>query len=186
MSLEIGVDSYVSLEEANVLVSNYFVSTNSVRVKWESLSDSDKEALLRHSCRSINNLKFNGRRVKTGQRLEFPRVRESAVCGIGYRMFNSQLYDNSLEDGAGWGDGLRQAKEAQVVNAAWHGFLDKETENRAFMNIQGLTSKKAGPIAETYGNSQHNTYNRDAAVGIYTKEVYSILTPWCSESRYAL
>lgn len=186
MSLEVGVDSYVTVSEADNIIDNYFVSGNDVRIKWNTLSDSDKEALLRHSCRSINNLKFNGRRAKTGQRLEFPRIREAGLSGVGYRLFVSQFYDNSLEDGAGWGNGLEQAKQAQVVNAAWHGFMDKMNSDQAIMNVRGLISKKAGPIEEKYSNRQTNTYNRDMAVGIYSKEVYSILTPWYSESRYGI
>ena len=45
--LTIGKDSYVTLEEAEKLISENFISTDDVYVFWRELSDQDKEALLR-------------------------------------------------------------------------------------------------------------------------------------------
>lgn len=184
--LTIGIDSYVSVAEANEIVEKYFTSTNDMRTKWSALSDSDKESLLRHSCRSINNLKFSGRRATASQQLEFPRVQDYGAVGIGFRPWISQTYDNSIENEGFGGDGLNEAKQAQVVNAVYHGYMDKLSVETTSMNIRGLTSKKAGPIAESYSANQNNTYNRDMQIGIFTKEVYSILTPWVSTSRLGM
>lgn len=184
--LSVGIDSYVSAEEAETIVSEYFTSSSDMRQRWNAISSADKEVLLRHSCRSINNLKFSGRRSKASQVLEFPRTQECGVCGVGYRPFVSQYYDNSIANEGLYGDGIKQAKQAQVVNAVYHGFLEKVSIETTAMNIRGLTSKKAGPIAESYSANQNNTYNRDAQIGIYTKEVYSILQPWLCESRIGM
>ena len=182
MTLEVGVNSYVTLEEANQIVADTFISTNELAIAWGNLSDNDKSAVLNKSRQSIDNLKLDGRRATTSQRLEFPRVRNSIV-GVGYRLFVSQFYDNSLEGSPAKDGGLEQAKRAQVVNAVYAAYLDKESVAQLKRNVAGLTSKKAGPIAESYGSGQYNSYNKDMMVGIFTKEVYAILTPWVCTSR---
>lgn len=181
MSLNVGVDSYVTLEEAEKIINDNYLSSSDILIKWNTLDDSDKEVMLRTSCRDINNLKFDGRRLKTGQILEFPRIMNYPV-GIGYRLFIGQFTDNGLVDGDYSSDGgLSQAKEAQVENAIYHGYLDDSVTKQVGINIKGITSKKAGPIAETY--DYNNRYNRDALRGIYTDKVYSLLTPWMCEAR---
>lgn len=182
MALEVGVNSYVTLQEANAIVADKFMSTNEMAINWGKLSDSDKSAVLSKSRSSIDNLKLDGRRASTSQRLEFPRIRNS-IIGVGYRLFVSQYYDNSLEGTAAGDGGLAQAKEAQVINAVYAAFLDKDSVAQVKRNVAGLTSKKAGPIAESYGSGQYNSYSKDMMVGIFTKEVYAILTPWVCTSR---
>lgn len=182
MALEVGVNSYVTLEEADAIVADSFMSSNELAVNWSTLSDNDKSAVLNKSRQSIDNLKLDGRRKTTSQRLEFPRVKSSLV-GVGYRLFVSQYEDNSLVSGGSADGGLEQAKRAQVINAVYAAFLDKDSVAQLKRNVAGLTSKKAGPIAETYGSSQYNSYSKDMMVGIFTKEVYAILTPWVCTSR---
>lgn len=185
MGLVVGVDSYVTRDEAVQIARDNFPSNHPAYIAWENTFDSSIEQLLRASCRAINNLKFDGRRKNAGQRLEFPRVRQSLV-GVGYRLFVGQLNDNSLAESGSADGGLEQAKLAQVINAVWAAYLTNTAADTAARNIVGLTSKKAGPISESYSSSQSNTYNRDAQIGIYTKEVYSILTPWVCASRIGM
>ena len=183
--LEVGIDSYVTLEEAGVLAAKTCLSSDPAYKKWLGLTDSDKEVLLRNSCRSINNLKFNGRRKKVSQVLEFPRV-NTMPCGIGYRLFIGQFYDNGLYDGGSGDDGLDLVKEAQVCNAVYSALYNDLATNQIGVNIQGLTSKKAGPIAETYDKSKigKGLSSEDAMAGIFTTKVYSLLTPWLAEARF--
>lgn len=180
--LVVGEDSYVTLEEAEELITRSSLSTDAAYQKWISLSDSDKEVLLRNSCRDIDNLKFNGRRKSLGQKLEFPRV-DSMPSGIGYRLFVGQFYDNGLYGSGSVDGGLSLVRQAQVVNAVYAGLFNDEVNELIGYNIQGLTSKKAGPIAETY--NRNNQDSDDALIGIYTRKVYSILTPWLSSARYS-
>lgn len=177
-----GFDSYATLEEAEEILSLSFIESNEAYKNWRTLTDRDKEALLRQSCSSIDSLNFDGRRKVYGQKLEFPRVSES-YCGIGYRLFIGQLYDNGLYGSSG-SDGLYEAKQAQVINAAYAGLFDSATTNLLEVTIQGLSSKKAGPISETYNRDKRDT--TDVQIGIYTKKVYSILKPWINDSRISL
>ena len=73
MSLIVGTDSYVTLEEANTYISTYYTSTNSQRIAWESLSDEDKEVYLRNALVAMEQLHFQGRKYNNAQALAFPR-----------------------------------------------------------------------------------------------------------------
>lgn len=181
MAITVGVDSYVTLEQAESIISDSHISTSDLVIKWNSLSDADKEVMLKTSCRDINNLKFDGRREVIGQKLEFPRVL-TYPTGYGYRLFVGQFVDNGLVDGDYSSDGgLSFVKQAQVENAIYHSYLDDTVNKQAGVNIKGITSKKAGPISESY--NINNKYNKDALRGIYTDKVYSLLTPWLNDSR---
>lgn len=182
MSLEVNVDTYVSVEEADKLIENYFISTNEVRTGWEELSASDKESLLRHSCRAIDSLRLDGKKKYPGQKLQFPRIKGTLV-GVAWRPYVCQYSDNSLISGGSADGGLEEAKLAQALNSAYMAYFDGASLENMSNNIRGLTSEKTDVIQKSYGNPQNNTYNRDAQKGIYTKEVYSILIDWCSESR---
>ena len=184
MSLSVGTDSYVTLSEAEELVSSYFMSSDNTRIAWSLASEADKEVALRRSCNSINNLKFVGRRKNTSQKLEFPRVK-TVVAGVAYIPFVPQTFDNWIDQDAYNDDGIDKAKLAQVVNAVYCLSLT-DTKNEALdINVRGLTSRRVGPTAETY-NTKGNNYNSDFMIGIYTKEVYSILTEWVAGTRYSI
>lgn len=185
MSLIVGVDSYITVAEAKQIAADNFPSTHPAFKTWNDTSDTELEKLLRASCRAINNLKFDGRRRNAGQTLEFPRDKTS-MCGVGYRLYVGQLNDNGLVGSGDSDGGLGKAKLAQVINAVWAAHLNNAAADLAVNNIKGLTAKKVGPISESYTASQSNTYNRDAMIGIYTKEVYSILTPWVCASRLGM
>lgn len=175
MALQVGIDSYVSLEEANRIVEENFTSDSSLFKKWSDLSDGDKEVLLRQSTYSIDRLKLQGEKLKYGQRLQFPR-KHRYIAGYGWRLFVGQFQDNGLIDGSGENDGLREVALAQVVNAVYGASLSNVVSDTLVNNIQGLTSKKAGPISESYGRNTPD--NASALIGIYTRQVYSILVDW--------
>ena len=105
--------------------------------------------------------------------------------GYGYRLFIGQLWDNGLYSPYGTADGgLIAVSIAEVLNAAYAGYYNKAMNTSTEQGILGLTSKKAGPIAETYGkNTTNGLDTADAQMGIYTKQVYSLLNSWLSSAR---
>lgn len=68
-----GVVGYISLEEADQYVLEHYMSTEELRVGWESLKDADKAALLRRSFQSIELLPFTGHKTSLDQTTAFPR-----------------------------------------------------------------------------------------------------------------
>lgn len=68
-----GVLGYVTLEEADAYVAQFYVSTNDFRLNWEALSSADKAALLMKSFQTIEMLPFAGRKTCCKQSTAFPR-----------------------------------------------------------------------------------------------------------------
>lgn len=185
MSLNIGFDSWVSLEEAEELIKSLFTSSNEYFLKWNSLSDEDKEILLRNSAFSISDsYRFTGRKQKQSQRLAFPRVLSALPVGVAYAPYISQLYDNQLVSSYSLDTGIEDAKRAQVVNSVYGSVLvDLSTESHKNFS-SGLKSKSIGPISESYEIS-NNSYLESSLVGIYTKQVETILSSWLTSSHFS-
>ena len=64
---------YVTLVEADEYVTTHYLTTDDLRLDWESLSDEDKIALLTKSFQALELLPFAGRKFKSGQPNAFPR-----------------------------------------------------------------------------------------------------------------
>lgn len=84
MDLQIGINTYVTVEEADTYIASHYLSTNSARQTWENLTDEDKKASLLRSCMALNSLKYTGRRKVAGQKLEFPRTNTHGIAGVFY------------------------------------------------------------------------------------------------------
>lgn len=73
---------------------------------------------------------------------------------------------------------------AEVVNAVYAASYSSIVSDTLVNNIQGLTAKKAGPISESYG--RNTPENSGALIGIYTRQVYTILIDWVDGTYIAL
>lgn len=69
MALQVGIDSYVTLAEANEYFAGKLYTS-----EWDGADDTTKEKALKESCRKINRLAFKGVKVSEAQLLEFPRM----------------------------------------------------------------------------------------------------------------
>lgn len=74
MSLEVGKDTYITIEQMNQYVKSYYPSTDSLRIQWEAMSEEDQEVYVRRAFEQINSLPFTGRPKNPNQALPFPRV----------------------------------------------------------------------------------------------------------------
>ena len=75
-------------------------------------------------------------------------------------------------------------KQAQIENALYHLVLgDNIITEQVQLGIKGITSRKAGGVAESYSRGQTTKH---AINGIYTDKVFSILRPWISDSRFSI
>ena len=71
--LELNINTYVSIDEANSYISSHYLSSDELRLKWEETSEEDKEILLINACENIERLKFIGCKYNKNQELSFPR-----------------------------------------------------------------------------------------------------------------
>lgn len=74
--------SYVTLEEANAIVAANFISSDSARVRWNTLSDDDKLILLNNAFQRIEQLPYTGRPTQRTQTTAFPRDGETVVGDV--------------------------------------------------------------------------------------------------------
>lgn len=71
--LTVGVDSYVTIEEANTYIARHYLPADERSVNWASLSDEDKEVYLLNACAELSKIKWRGVAFKAFQPLPFPR-----------------------------------------------------------------------------------------------------------------
>ena len=79
MSLIIGTNAYADVNAYDDLIASRFMSTNPIRVFWESLSNEDKECLIVGSTLKYDRDSFNykGYKQDRTQPLQFPRLLNS-------------------------------------------------------------------------------------------------------------
>ena len=79
MSLIIGTNAYADVSEYDDLIASRFMSTNPIRVFWDSLSNSDKECLIVGSTAKYDKDSFHykGYKQNKTQSLQFPRLLSS-------------------------------------------------------------------------------------------------------------
>lgn len=144
---------YVSLEEADEYVAKHFMSTNTIRVSWESLNDADKEVLLRNSYQAIEALPVRGRKTCTTQPNAFPRYPSDVVPA--------------------------QIKEAQIANAVVLAD-DSSQEDASYydkLRTYGIKSYHIGNLSETM-DAPTESASASSYIGIYSQEAMRLLSPW--------
>ena len=74
MSIKIGINSYMSLDEANEIIKEELLSNDSDVIAWKALSDTDKEKLVIIGTRLVDKLPFLGIKYNDKVVLQWPRV----------------------------------------------------------------------------------------------------------------
>lgn len=69
MALQVGIDSYCTLAEANEYMSGKLYTE-----KWDEANETTREKALKQACRKIDRMAFTGRKETENQPLQFPRV----------------------------------------------------------------------------------------------------------------
>ena len=184
--LVINENSYVTIDEADEYVKTHFFSDDECRIKWESLTDEDKEAGLIRSTQALDSLKYKGKK-RGAQKLQFPRYKHSGIGGILYMPYVSQFYDSSLirsNGPLGDEDGMIAIKKATIENAVALAYLNKTIQANKISRIQGLSSMRMGNVHKTYNTNNKSVVNSEN--DIFTEKIWSILVDWLESSKYAI
>ena len=130
--MQIGIDSYATVIEADAYITARYRSTDDALLRWTALEDTDKEILLLNACTEIEALPFHGRKVLIDQLLAFPR--------LPYQELTPEAVPENV-------------KNAQIEYALWLSNDDKQrdAEQRAGLQAQGVTSFSIGDLSENYG-----------------------------------
>ena len=73
---------YVTLEEADEYIRTHYLSTDSLRLGWDNLSEDDRTVLLNKSFQAIELLPFPGRKLSPEQSSAFPRWPHKEVPAV--------------------------------------------------------------------------------------------------------
>ena len=71
--LTVGTDTFVSIDDANTYISEYYMSNSDKYKAWSQLSNDDKEICLREACQELSVLPYRGVVYEAFQPLPFPR-----------------------------------------------------------------------------------------------------------------
>ncbi len=137
--MTVGIDTYISLAEAETYISAYYQAGDATRQAWTALEDPEKEALLLQACETIDAQPIGGFKAETDQTLAFPR----------------RPYQEAGETAA-----PEKVKRAQVEIALYSVSAEKAgADRRQALQAQGVQSFSVGEISETYGKGpgQSNT-----------------------------
>ena len=185
--LTVGVDTFISVEEADKYVSENFADKVDFAEKWNALTTEQKEACLRRNTRVLNRLRFVGREVELSQPLKFPRVNNVGVGGYIYIPYISQFYDNQHIGSGGNpydNNGMAAIGRATALNALYEVYYGDDIQEAIGAGIKGISSKKIGHVAESYNRSTSKMYSVET--GIYTSQVERELADWLVSSRLSL
>lgn len=80
----VGVDSYVTVMEADEYVAQFYTTTDPQYLAWNNLDRTSREIYLRKSTRELDSLSFAGRKVDPKQQLAFPRLFTASRPGVKY------------------------------------------------------------------------------------------------------
>lgn len=105
--LQKNINSYVTVEEADKLITEMYSNDDSLANYWLYSEQDDKEDLLLRSMDEIESCILQGRKASFNQPLQFPRTRRAP-----YTCFLIYYYDLETDY-----NGLSEVQKAQVVNA---------------------------------------------------------------------
>lgn len=128
--LTVNTDTYATLAEADTYVGGYYTTTEAEHIRWDLLSDTAKEVLLRRACLNMECAMFTGRKYAASQTLQFPR--------------HNGGYDSEVA----------KIKNAQIEQALY--LTDTSSNQRLELQKQGVKSYKIGNLQEVFGGAQVN------------------------------
>lgn len=135
MALEVGVNSYITVEQADQYIASRYRASNAARQRWEGLKEEDKEVLLLEACSQIEQLPFQGKAAVIGQALAWPRL---PFC-----------YGLPTEP-------PQAVLDAQAELALWLSDDEHQAElaKRRELQEQGVASFSLGDLSESYKPEQ--------------------------------
>lgn len=155
MALIVDVNTYTTVQEADQYIQDNYPSTDANRLKWDSLSEEDKEVYLRKACRVIEHLPLKGIKLDSSQLLQFPRK-----------------LGNYTSEG--------EECEAQIVQAMYmlDNSLMEGLNRRMELRKQGVRRVSIGNVSESYFASaiDYSSSYASSILSFWLKGGYEITT----------
>lgn len=159
--INIGIDSYVTVQEADNYIESYYNEFDNLAVTWGVLSNRDKETYLKQSAYEIDNLMLVGVVFNKTQSMQFPR-KECYKQGI---EIPSEVKDAQIENALGiLHISLSAKSDEQMKILGSLGAVKNLKYNKREMGEVGLGASLTG---------QQASYKRLSSL-----EAEQILKPW--------
>lgn len=71
--MTIGIDTFLTLDEANSIIADSFIESETEFIEWGKLTDNHKTILIKRGTLEVNKYNFVGTSIKT-YKLKFPRL----------------------------------------------------------------------------------------------------------------
>ncbi len=113
MELVVGVNSYITLEEAKEIGNDYIIKEN-VLTWFNALSDNDVSKLINLSTKKIDKVPYRGTKLTSEQKLAFPRLIANKQVDVNEDIKIACVLQ-AVEDGFSITDEEIQLKEKGVV-----------------------------------------------------------------------
>lgn len=154
MSLTIGTDTYISLDDAQEYLSENYISTDEKLIAWNALSDTDKEILLRKALKTIEAQPYAGFKACSTQTLEFPRALYTSIPQDIYAP--SQIWPDNWYVQSEVPSAVKYAQCEIAFETA------SGTSNRVKLQRQGVKSFSLGNLSETYSGASNSIVSHEA------------------------
>lgn len=142
--IAVGVDSYVTVEDADRYINEWYLSADPQRQAWEGMQEPEKEICLRRACGELERLAYNGVKFAFVQPLSFPRY-----FGISYEMINGVLYSPEVDRYPELKEVPQDVRAAQIEEALEIASPTEATEARKTRN-SAVKSYSIGHLSETF------------------------------------
>lgn len=150
MTVEVGVNSYVTMEEAEEYVTSFYPLSDPYRDAWCKLSETERAARLILAAQTLDQLRYRGRKAAANQTMSFPRL-----------IYSEYLRQWMVQEGVPWEVKVAQMEETLQLSA---GIPDHVSKQR-----QGVKAYTIGKLSETFGGSG-GTIDYQTAAGSLTSQ----------------
>ena len=157
--LEVGINSYVTIAEADEYIESNFSETDDLAAIWGVLTDREKEHFLKASLGQIESLVLAGVPVNRDQPLQFPRCRVFRPGIIPQEVKDAQV-ENALEI---LNSEIKSRADEQMKTLGTLGVIKNTKYNKREMGEIGLG-------ATLTGQERRSPLESDAAA--------ELLRPW--------
>jgi len=161
MAINIGIDTYISVTDADTYVSENHISTSTKYTTWDALEDSDKEIYLKKATSKIERLQIRGMKAVGTQTLQFPRA-------IYSKYYRTDLPRTTIRLNGNWvieeevTDLVKHAQVEEALEMAVNGY---EISKREKLQREGVKSYRLGDLSESFvdGISSSSRLKSDTA-----------------------
>lgn len=136
-NFEVGVNTYLTVEEADSIVLDEFSETDNMYKLWETLDENGKQRMLVNGARKISSIVWRGIRYPGYQNLQWPRLIQyryvecpyDVKVGIIKQALTDEIY-NSKQEASLINSGVKQ----YVIKGASITFADKASSINKLTN----------------------------------------------------